>query len=158
MKQKLRVTLITLLSFQYVQAADFSGFNGNKSDSKIKSFSNIDQLSQNAFDESSKDKIDFFELGKKYQYSDNTSDPSSWDNSHLVNMSHHDRSQYYLNNHNYEALNYLQDSKRTDDLMRAKNRGAISNKKYKNEMYKNQKKLSQSSNANSLKFSVPYSW
>ncbi|MCH7389692.1 hypothetical protein [Acinetobacter dispersus] len=73
---------------------------------------------------------------------------------HTSNMSPHDRSQYYLEHRHFDALNAQGHEQQFNSILKAKNRGLMSEKDYQQRIAKhNSVPLDQRSNQ--LKFSIP---
>ncbi|CAM4167125.1 hypothetical protein F901_02663 [Acinetobacter dispersus] len=73
---------------------------------------------------------------------------------HTSNMSSHDRSQYYLEHRHFDALNAQEHEQQFNSILKAKNRGLMSEKDYQQRIAKhNPVPLDQRNNQ--LKFSIP---
>jgi hypothetical protein len=73
---------------------------------------------------------------------------------HTSNMSPHDKSQYYLEHRHFDALNAQAHQQQFNSILKAKNRGLMSEKDYQQKIAKhNSVPLDQRNNQ--LKFSIP---
>lgn len=94
-------------------------FNGQPKD-----FSNSGTHPQN---------VDFFEIAKKYQ--ENEAKPS-YTTEETVNMSDHERSLYYIRNHDNVGIQREINGQQFRSLKHQRDKGVISNDVYKEKVYK----------------------
>ncbi|USA54690.1 hypothetical protein NDN13_05755 [Acinetobacter sp. C32I] len=73
---------------------------------------------------------------------------------HTSNMSPHDRSQYYLEHRHFDALNAQGHEQQFNSILKAKNKGLISEKDYQQKIVK-QNPLPSAHGTNQLRFSIP---
>ncbi|MCU4582272.1 hypothetical protein KTJ32_14850 [Acinetobacter gyllenbergii] len=73
---------------------------------------------------------------------------------HTSNMSPHDKSQYYLEHRHFDALNALGHEQQFNSMLKAKNKGLISEKDYQQKIVK-QNPLPSAHGTNQLRFSIP---
>ena len=97
--------------------------------------------------------IDFFELSKKYQAPEAK---PNWENgSTTVNMSQHDREQYYFNQRQYASLNFESQKQKIDSLQRSRQQGQISDQQYQQQL--NLIKMQNAPNKpESMGFTIPF--
>ena len=73
---------------------------------------------------------------------------------HTSNMSPHDKSQYYLEHRHFDALNAQGHEQQFNSILKAKNKGLISEKDYQQKIVK-QNPLPSAHGTNQLRFSIP---
>ncbi|ENX41160.1 hypothetical protein [Acinetobacter sp. NIPH 2100] len=74
--------------------------------------------------------------------------------SNTSNMSPHDKSQYFLEHRHFDALNAQGHEQQFNSMLKAKNRGLISEKDYQQKIVK-QSPMPSGQRSNQLRFSIP---
>ncbi|AOA57049.1 hypothetical protein [Acinetobacter larvae] len=82
------------------------------------------------------EKVDFFELSKQYQQQPNLNANIDHDYQNTVNMSDYERQQYYLTHNKNNAYRAEMIKQNFDALIQQRERGAISQKEYKQQYIK----------------------
>nr|WP_216077031.1 hypothetical protein [Acinetobacter sp. Ac_3412] len=107
----------------------------------------------------SSEQFDFFESMKQQEQDRVNQRNYELEQAHVVqqhtsNMSPHDRSQYYLEHRHFDALNAEGHEQQFNSILKAKNRGLISEKDYQQKIAKHTPVPLDQRN-NQLKFSIP---
>lgn len=124
-------------------------------DTNVKSKLFIQKDHQNTMSDtnSSKEKVDFFELAKKNEVPTPT---PNWDASSTVNMSAYDRAQYYIGQNDIVGLNQEVNSQRAQTLNNALKRGEITKKEYDAQRNSNTNFMIPGQKSNSAGFTIDF--
>jgi hypothetical protein len=113
-------------TFQTKQEYNRPKFNQHKSMLEVNSNSQDQKVSE-------QQNVDFFEIAKQYQ--ENEAKPSSFTDE-TVNMSDHERSLYYIRNHDHVGIQREIRDQQFRSLKQQRDKGVISNDAYKEKVYK----------------------
>lgn len=124
-------------TFQMKQEYNHPQFNKHKSILEVNTSSQDHKFNGQPKDFSNSatnhQNVDFFEIAKQYQ--ENEAKPS-YSTEETVNMSDHERSLYYIRNHDNVNIQREMNSQQFRSLKQQRDKGVISNDVYKKEVYK----------------------
>ncbi|MCG5225642.1 hypothetical protein [Acinetobacter pittii] len=113
-------------TFQTKQEYNRPKFNQHKSMLEVNANSQESKLNK-------QQNVDFFEIAKQYQ--EKETEPTSFTDN-TVNMSAHERSLYYLRNHDNVGIQREFRDQQFRSLKQQRDKGVISNDAYKEKVYK----------------------
>lgn len=113
-------------TFQTKQEYNRPKFNQHKSMLEVNANSQESKLNK-------QQNVDFFEIAKQYQ--EKETEPTSFTDN-TVNMSAHERSLYYLRNHDNVGIQREIRDQQFRSLKQQRDKGVISNDAYKEKVYK----------------------
>lgn len=113
-------------TFQTKQEYNRPKFNQHKSMLEVNANSQESKLNE-------QQNVDFFEIAKQYQ--EKETEPTSFTDN-TVNMSAHERSLYYLRNHDNVGIQREIRDQQFRSLKQQRDKGVISNDAYKEKVYK----------------------
>lgn len=113
-------------TFQTKQEYNRPKFNQHKSMLEVNANSQESKLNE-------QQNVDFFEIAKQYQ--EKEAEPTSFTDN-TVNMSAHERSLYYLRNHDNVGIQREIRDQQFRSLKQQRDKGVISNDTYKEKVYK----------------------
>ncbi len=113
-------------TFQTKQEYNRPKFNQHKSILEVNANSQESKLNK-------QQNVDFFEIAKQYQ--EKETEPTSFTDN-TVNMSAHERSLYYLRNHDNVGIQREIRDQQFRSLKQQRDKGVISNDAYKEKVYK----------------------
>lgn len=113
-------------TFQTKQQYNRPKFNQHKSMLEVNANSQESKLNE-------QQNVDFFEIAKQYQ--EKETEPTSFTDN-TVNMSAHERSLYYLRNHDNVGIQREIRDQQFRSLKQQRDKGVISNDAYKEKVYK----------------------
>lgn len=113
-------------TFQTKQEYNRPKFNQHKSMLEVNANSQESKLNE-------QQNVDFFEIAKQYQ--EKEAEPTSFTDN-TVNMSAHERSLYYLRNHDNVGIQREIRDQQFRSLKQQRDKGVISNDAYKEKVYK----------------------